>query len=832
MFEVKPKGSDYETGDTVSFELSAFLVNGLPANDTEVQVKIRPSKARNFYPTSYVDSFDLPKILFEDAFPIPASGKMDWQVPDSILLPLDMRYSISFECQNANGELHLIEKTFRYDHFPEPEENIQIRLDGDNIRIESDSSADPSQAWLLGLEVAGNVPIKDTIFLPHEIPLNGNIRRVSVQNGLQQPSVWVNDKHSLVQFYGERTTDSIKIYVANPRGLQIFFSVAKEGHLIRNGFGELDGLILEQKDRSNDFYQVRYFYWWGGNEIEDEVRFGIRPNALIPDIHVPESASPGDTIAVQLQVKNYKGRNKANLPVSALAINDQFNDKNISDDPQLRIKRRRFYRPENNVFNLNKFKPSHQRMSPGWQLQAQLGLDQELEYRLLFPKHGLQIEYLPLALDSTLQAYAQVAAFIAENQRFVPIISTSIDRLPVDFYDLESANPYSFLSKDTLVDISLRIHDQQIDLKDVPLKIGYKCLISFNLNTPLLLFPDCGVEVIKRNKPDTLTTNEKNILSRHLYVSKDIKHGEHYIRQGDRIQVLPTYHTNQIAMAAMVDPLESIEYEFIGHFNNQFLFEPGFSYQVSMDRERLYQFQMPYRRNYKSAETPRLGFWDEAIQPEQFLRPQPFYFDLADFKPELNGSCAFMVLIDPALSDEILFQGGIQLATKQSYWQHIQTNHTFSGLEPGSMKHYVFFKDSTFVEIDVSLHPDTLKGFYMHPELPRKADPNLYQAEKLIRWYKSFQHQLSFGKIPKKMIDFSKGEYKAGIRSDYHGRGTISGKVRDETGFEAIGASVLVYKENELIAGTSTDLDGNYLIEGIKPGAYDVHVEYIGMETT
>ncbi len=62
----------------------------------------------------------------------------------------------------------------------------------------------------------------------------------------------------------------------------------------------------------------------------------------------------------------------------------------------------------------------------------------------------------------------------------------------------------------------------------------------------------------------------------------------------------------------------------------------------------------------------------------------------------------------------------------------------------------------------------------------------------------------------------------------YSQTGIIKGTVKDKlTNSAIIGANVLIVGTD---IGTSTDLDGNYIIEGLKPGIYDLQISYIGYE--
>jgi Ca-activated chloride channel family protein len=61
---------------------------------------------------------------------------------------------------------------------------------------------------------------------------------------------------------------------------------------------------------------------------------------------------------------------------------------------------------------------------------------------------------------------------------------------------------------------------------------------------------------------------------------------------------------------------------------------------------------------------------------------------------------------------------------------------------------------------------------------------------------------------------------------------SLSGKISEaDTGGPAFNASVKLSKGGNLVTGTITDFDGNYLFRNIDPGTYDVEVNYIGFST-
>lgn len=60
---------------------------------------------------------------------------------------------------------------------------------------------------------------------------------------------------------------------------------------------------------------------------------------------------------------------------------------------------------------------------------------------------------------------------------------------------------------------------------------------------------------------------------------------------------------------------------------------------------------------------------------------------------------------------------------------------------------------------------------------------------------------------------------------------SLSGKIIEKDGEPLILGNIVLYQDGALINGTETDFDGNYTINNLLPGTYDVEVSYIGYAT-
>jgi hypothetical protein len=59
---------------------------------------------------------------------------------------------------------------------------------------------------------------------------------------------------------------------------------------------------------------------------------------------------------------------------------------------------------------------------------------------------------------------------------------------------------------------------------------------------------------------------------------------------------------------------------------------------------------------------------------------------------------------------------------------------------------------------------------------------------------------------------------------------SIEGKISDERE-PLIEAQIQLKKNGSFIQGTTTDFDGNYVINNLEPGTYDMEVSYLGYQT-
>lgn len=88
------------------------------------------------------------------------------------------------------------------------------------------------------------------------------------------------------------------------------------------------------------------------------------------------------------------------------------------------------------------------------------------------------------------------------------------------------------------------------------------------------------------------------------------------------------------------------------------------------------------------------------------------------------------------------------------------------------------------------------------------------------------------GTIPELEIWYLGRNNSVGRQNYTEGVSSIQGRVMDAETNEALPfANVSLKQDNKLIAGASTDFDGQYLIKPVPPGYYDLQVDYVGYQS-
>lgn len=140
--------------------------------------------------------------------------------------------------------------------------------------------------------------------------------------------------------------------------------------------------------------------------------------------------------------------------------------------------------------------------------------------------------------------------------------------------------------------------------------------------------------------------------------------------------------------------------------------------------------------------------------------------------------------------------------------------------------------ESAFKEIEKH---SNIKFFYVKGEIPLNENVTISVSEEPLSELLeglAIQYNLNFQRINDQIV--VRRSAQRNVKPVFLEGGGVKGKIVDAKTKESLAfANIIIYKAGEKIvaSGGTTDMNGNYLIEGLLPGKYSLEVKYVGYVT-
>lgn len=803
--------------------------NGWTIPDGRIELVATSSSIYKYYGKEVI----VRDTLWELSQYLDTRGQTQLIFPKENLPNVNMRINIQVNFSNSNGELSSKNIGIQYDAKEKnTNEEIKVTLEDEFIvaKYFVDGKEQPAEAELLIETMDINLETERNVKLPFKERINPFIDNYDfdMENVSGYFSALDDDYRSAVSVFGKKTKDSILVTFLNPRRLPITFQLRSKNNLITKNQTDEKTFKLALKRRNDKSVFLYYQYVWGGQSFEKKEPIHFYKKLLSIDVEQPTTINPGQNVQFKVSVKTAKNKPAKNVNLAAGAINSQFNNLKNIKEPQVK------YKPSKSPFEFDTFKLEQKNSIYGRgrkmitpKMYDDLELKTSLYYRLLLPKNGVHIESVPVnSPDTFYQSVAQFAPYVVKNGRMVPIYLIYCNRKLVYYHGVDNSPTYSFIGREGFNDIMIRTREATYTITDVILKKGEKVELSIDED-------NYGKSYFKKNifripATEKLTSAENDLLQRKIFILKNFRHHQpvfvwqdstniQYFHGGSRInnyKLGPFYSNNKLRLLIQDD------------WNNTFKFEPGFSYEIEKNRERLYEYNffknktsLPYSLTPKRV--GELVFSPNNIEPKSsfynrlsktFLKKSKqggcintghFIFQYHSF--DKNDSTIYAIaLIEDDLT-AFIFQPNIR---------------TFQCLQP---------KDYTMILF-------TKEGNYLKKEFTIKANETLFQdwnnntftADTSKILFKEMMLKYSEEKWDENETRLFLSEQSSHSSSlPYNMTGKISGTITDENGDPIIGATIMV-KGTTL--GTNSDIDGTYSIE-IPEGYDQLVISYTGYGT-
>lgn len=824
VYTLETDKEQYQLGEKVTIKTSAKYKNGLSVPDASIDLVIR-SKATelaSIKPIWQKDMLIIPDTLWTFQSEFNTHGELEISLPDSIFPKAHLKLWIDALFSNSNGELQKESKliSFQPRKVKVKKPNL-LRIEQDELVIKCPIDKPCPQGKLFLISEGGDFENQKTITFPHREKINSQVEYYDLScvscEGFET-SLDLEEFPSNVNIQAFRKSNSLEFKMDNPRGISIYFEIYEGKRLIKRKI--IDQVKYKETfpAKNSKTYHIHIQYTWAGMLKSKKIPLPFYKKKLNIQVDQPSSISPGESVQLKIQVKDYKDRPIPNVDLTTGAINGQFKKANHFTSPQISYKPGKFPRRKQQ-FNSYVGGGIHARFPMNETWAKRTSVDTTLFYRLRIPPNGVLMHYDTIVGDTFYQNIAQFSPYIINNGQIEPVILIYCNKKLVYYYDTDNQQPYSFIGKEGNNTVTIRTRNKIYNIKNVHLKKGYK--LEFALDVKRQKSDTNLLDIRVNTMPDTLTRREQALIKRKIFLFQPARSGTYQFYQKDKqVQIIKytalpyRYYRKKEKVAIKLGPFHNapITFTFKDQFINTFRFEPGFSYSISSDRERLYKYawkELSHKFPVKIP-SPKLGqvvFSPNQIEKTSAVLGRLTYHYTKEKTAKGNGNLNISFPSPkPNLAAIILKEPNDSLKIFKGNQLYIRN------LIPGSYTLMLVAWDSSLLEKKLTIYPNAATYIFLKGNSFQKDFQN-----------KIFQRCLD-RHIIKTTLEKEGAKDLSLKTEDYYGPNTIRGQVLDETGEPLIGATILVKGTN---VGTVTDVEGNYLLT-LPEGKTELIINYVG----
>jgi hypothetical protein len=622
-----------------------------------------------------------------------------------------------------------------------------------------------------------------------------------------------------IKVKGSRNADSIRLSIHNPGQVPIWFQIKTRDGLVKQGFFQDSSWNWQQRDHSADAYYLYYQYKWKSYVFQGKEEFRHYPKILQVNLQGPERVFPGQEASYQVSVQHSNGRPAKGVDLSAGAINAQFGDK--SSFSKINVGYRRQAKPSEFPLYFSTLLSHPYQMSMTRYLTETFGLKDSMYYQYRYPQRLLSTwrdSYL--RQDTFYRTVAEFAPFLVKGGKMQPIFLIYANRKLVYYYDTQDDHPYSFVGLPGYNQITIRTRDCEYVLDSVYLRLGEKLEIVLNED---FWRGDIPKKVTKTPQPSHFTPAEKNLVNQSIFVFHE-QQAFHDIYIWDKTNnIHRAWNTDKNYKAGPFDSDLPLQVFYNFYYKKSLDFQPGFSYDLETDREKLFHFkvltdslvQLPYQ-------TPSKLLGQRLISPkfiipaETTISTDPLSWldrlpTSTDSKFGLSYMFKYTQDYDYRLPDSLKLRCIVLRNVKKGIeWVQSAVTRSFSYLPKGDYELFFFNRKMEVSRRKIRIRQDTL----------------LYEDLSMLRFQKEDSlYNFLIDKYEKNIHISDKNTYwSRPLPDDLR---MMSGRILSEEGEPLPGVGIRILGFNAL---TISDMDGHYSLKVPKQG-FSVAFSYIGFET-
>jgi alpha-2-macroglobulin len=566
-FTIRLEQKEHYAGTTNQVIMRGADANGLTLTGARVELTMLTRQVRG---TKEAVQF-IPDTLWVHQQPLENSGETTIALPASIFPKARIEYEVVAAFLNSNNE-RTVQSTKGTYSFEAGHLQLTLRNDSVLAQYKEGEKSVPKAATLVTWNSQHEKLQTQPVQLPALLPLQPTAREYELRAGKLRASLPLKNESANLQFYSERTGDSLFLTLQNPRRLPFWYFIYRNNQLIDRGQDTTALWNYHRKASHEDPYYASVQYLWAGQVESEEYSAPFRKKELDIQVQSPATVYPGQQTMLTLEVKDAKGKPAPDVDLTAYALTSKFKNASSPKVPSLGVYRSR---KSKSSFKIKETATNGAQLLQWQHWRKAMGLDSLAYYQLLYPEQGLFTNYAFPADSLT-----QFAPFVVDSGRVVPVHVIYLNQVPVYFSGTDVVPPYSFPTDSGYHHLKLRTAKHLITVDSVYLKHGQKLILSIDQNKmPGLL---------KAAEKGKLTDLEQGYLTQYLLpLEQNFTQGLSYLSQGRVVQFLPNgenrgpfYQTsrNNPILAGPFKP-SSVQFHSFGNFTTSFTHEGNYLYR-------------------------------------------------------------------------------------------------------------------------------------------------------------------------------------------------------------------------------------------------------------
>jgi alpha-2-macroglobulin len=803
----------YFRNDTLRFYAAAKDANGLRVMDATARLILTTTAINHFYK----DTCFVPDTLFNNEVKLLTDIDTKFVVATSTFANADLVIEAKLVFKNANNELQEKSTTVSYLY---QSKKMFLKQEKDSIKaVYIENGKEKKGIGEMSMNYGKDIVISYPLAVKIDPVAEDYYFYLYDGNDTLKEVISIKDNYQ-VSLSRISQGDTLGFVLENPYKIPVYFTVFNGKEVIVSGrqSDELISWIKFMKDR-RQMYKVKWQYHWAGEEKSGEENIGLLYKLLNIKIENDPTVFPGQKDSIKINVTDYLGRPTAGVNLTAVSYNNQFKSAMVKDPPYLvKYKSKKYIErdgfeanePDETIFtkkySLGKY--------AGW--MSKFGLDTMEYYKLLFPPDKYHDAVRPI-----IGLLPQISVNVVDKGVPQEIYLLYINRQLAYYNGVTGGMNYAYEVFPENVQLGIRLRNKFIEIDSLYLQPFYKHDLSFDVNN---LPKNASVKITDTVWHD----NEKSLLEKTMWQMQHTSGNIAYVWQNRSVFQLSRL-TEHVAGPFTAN--QKLTFFRPGSFNLDFLFEPGYQYQLAPGILRLEKKAMFPRKDIKyvlpvKKGTILLGDTVENVptikydvifkQPELTLSPQNNLF-YRNYRFKDKGNILLITPKDTVIRYCLLKQVDSVPVILDGYFKNLYN------ISPGNYQ---------LILVTESMGAYSSGNFEVKPygtvclnlrDVSYKTNHALIEKilkEQAITKEKKIENEVI---IKQRQIIYTIPDSVFYLRN---GGGIIRGWIKDSKGSKPIPYCVVTFKNAS--KGVVSDVNGQFEMSRVRPGKYILLISQVG----